>query len=153
MIPAGTTLTVQVSGSADSFWTSPAFWRGTDTDSLRSAVNIALEPYMVVKQHTIEDRGVTDVGTWQYRATLVVAPLVSHAQAEDVYAIIAHAFYVETDYYPNVGATQPPLAPPGIDIPNIPNEIKDTAFQAIALLGLVIVAAVFAFGKSGGRLL
>jgi hypothetical protein len=157
MVRAGTSLTIEVTGTAGSWW-NPLNAFETE-NGIKADVRAALLPYMSVDRLDIDDRGISDVVEWDYRATLTVRPKADYGAADDVASLVAHAFYEATGYLPSatVGSgSQPPLQPPAFDpgaagkgivdaITNLLKGLQGTA--TLVIVGAVVLVVLVA--KSG----
>ena len=131
MYRAGTQETFVIVGSAESVWTSLDFWNGVSSPRLASAVDALLIGRIDIYSNTISDRGMSDLGTWQYRAVMNAASRSDHASVNDIAAIIKNAFYESTGYLPTVsvtsaGQSEPAQLAPGM-LPNLGAGITDAA--------------------------
>lgn len=153
MYRAGTELTIVVAGSAESFWTSLDFWNGISAPRLVSSIDVRLTGRGIdVYSIDLADRGWSDIGTWQFRATVKCASRSDHARAEDVAAVVANAFQQETGYMPTVSIISagqpdaPPLQPPwtsGVgDVLGDVGAGLNATLQQIGTVGVVAVVLV-----------
>lgn len=137
MVRAGTALTVEVTGTAGSWW-NPANAFVTE-NGIVADVRAACLPYMNVDTFTIDDRGISDVVEWTYRASLTIRPKADYGDADDLASIVAHAFYEATGYLPSatVGpGSQPGLPPPPINLPAL------GAWTTVLVVGVAVIAIV-----------
>lgn len=137
MVRAGTPLTIAVTGTAGSWW-NPANAFVTE-NGIKSDVRAGLNPYAYVDGIEIDDRGISDVVEWDYRATVSLRPKGDYGDANDLASIVAHEFYEATGYLPSatVGAySQPPLQPPPINLPAL------GAWTTAIVVGVAVIAIV-----------
>jgi hypothetical protein len=137
MVRAGTSLIVEVTGTAGSWW-NPANAFETE-NGIKADVRAGLLPYAYVDGIDIDDRGITDIVEWDYRATVRLRPKADYGNANDLASIVAHMFYEATGYLPSatVGqGSQPSLPGPPIDLPSI------GAWATVLVVGIAVIAVV-----------
>jgi hypothetical protein len=144
MVRAGTALIVEVTGTAGSWWNpSNAF---VTENGIVADVRAGLLPYVYVDGIVIDDRGISDVVEWDYRAQARIRPKADYGDANDLASIVAHEFYEATGYLPSatIGpGSQPPLDPPIFDPGAILSRVQGTA--SLLIIGIVVIVGLIAF--------
>lgn len=141
MIAAGSTLTFRVDGQVRLGWTDVG---GQTPEDVRSEVIQSLMPYVGVQTIVINPL-TSGLTTWTYNAIVSVKTKTAHGAADDVGAIVAHAFYVAANQLPTVVITNTvaPNTPGGVsDYPGILETINKTIGDLSAGLGRGVGSAL-----------
>jgi len=142
MVRAGTPLIVEVTGTAGSWW-NPANALVTE-NGIKADVRAGLLPYAYVDDIQIDDRGITDLVEWDYRASVKIRPKADYGDANDLASIVAHEFYDATGYLPSatVGTgSQPGLPAPTINLPAL-GAWSTLLVASIAVIAVIVVIKV-----------
>lgn len=141
MIPAGTRLTFNVSGSVHAWFTS-------SKEDVHDIASATMDPYVNVKAITVTPTSTVITGTldWTYSAVVVLDTISDHASVDDVASIVKHAFYIATDAVPVVAGPGDPA--PG-EKPKTPL-LEPSWTQAIVVFSIVGgLWALLAYRKLG----
>lgn len=160
MIPAGTILTIDLTGST-------SLWIAVSPTDARAAVLNTLTAFFLVNNFTLNvPSGLSnalagDFVNTPYTATVTITTRVDYAQADDAGSVVANAFYQELGAVPTFSVegydapqqtgitTTGPSLSDGLTafLQNLESELGSAAVLLVG--GIVVIVAVIAFSPTG----